>query len=356
MENKRIKVAVIHSSFCIGGAENMVYELAKSFDKDKVETLVISLCSRLGTTLEDKVDAAGINVRYGSCEGRITLAKIATIYKWLRDFNPDMIHAHMGGVVYSLPYILTNKTKMIVTAHTTPKQAFNHRTTQVLKWLAKRGKVVMTAVSEENKHLMAEYYQLPEDKIEYVNNGVDLSRYYHKEHDRLTFINVGRLDKNKNQQLIIKLFNRLDVTKTMHLYLCGDGPEREALERLVVELGAEDRVTFTGNIGNVQDYLALSDIYIQTSHREGLPLSTIEAAATKLPVISTNVGGMKNIVNDNGFLVEDNDENALFEAMKQLSEDKDLRTRMGDKSYQLAEQFSAEKMSEKYTEIYRKNI
>lgn len=355
MANK-IRVLIIHSSFCIGGAENMVYELARSFDKKEVESMVISCCSRLGTSLEKKVDDAHINVYYGHCEGRITPAKIYDIYKHISAFKPDIIHAHMGGVFYSLPYILTHQTKLIVTAHSTPKEAFNARTTKVLVYLAKRNKVILTAVSEENKNLMANYYSIDKDKIECVNNGVDLTRYYQKEHSQLTFINVGRMDVNKNQQLIIKLFHKLDIEAKMRLVLCGDGPERIKLEKMADDLGIRQRVLFTGNVGNVQDYLAEGDIYIQTSHREGLPLSTIEAAATKLPIISTDVGGMKNIVKENGFLVADNDEEGLYEAMKKLSKDATLRACMGEQSFLIANSFSSESMSAKYTIIYKKNI
>lgn len=354
MKNKKIRVVVILSSFCVGGAENMVYELTKSFDKNEVECIVISCCSREGSILEKKVDDAKINVYYGNCQGNITILKLVDIYKHISSFKPDIIHAHMGGVIYSLPYVLTHNIKLVVTAHTTPKEAFNNRTTNILKFLAKRNKVILTAVSEENKRLMADYYGIDRDKVEYVNNGVDLTRYYRKNHTRLTFVNVGRMDKNKNQQLIINLFNRLDVARCMDLILCGDGPERPVLEKMVETLGLKERVTFTGNVGNVQDYLAVSDIYIQTSHREGLPLSTIEAIATKLPVISTNVGGMKNIVKDNGFLINDGDEEGLFNAMKSLSTDTSLREKMGEKSYEIANLFSAESMSAKYTSIYKK--
>lgn len=354
MRKKKIKIVVILSSFNIGGAENMVYELTRSFDKNEVDCMVISCCSRQGTILEKKVDDAKINVYYGHCQGKITILKIVDIYRQISIFKPDIIHAHMGGVFYSLPYVLTHNIKLVVTAHTTPKEAFNNRTTNILKFLAKRNKVILTAVSEENKRLMADYYGIDRDKVEYVNNGVDLSRYYRKNHPKITFINVGRMDKNKNQQLIIKLYNRLDASRCMKLILCGDGPERAILEKMVKKLGLKECVTFTGNVGNVQDYLAVSDIYIQTSHREGLPLSTIEAIATKLPVISTDVGGMKNIVKDNGFLLKDGDDEGLFNAMKSLSTDGLLREEMGKKSFEIANLFSAKSMSAKYTSIYRK--
>lgn len=356
MENKKTRVVVILSSFCIGGAENMVYELVKSFNRSDVECLVISCCSRLGTSLEKKVDDAGLNVKYGHCEGRITPGKMLNIYRWISAFKPDIIHAHMGGVFYSLPYILSHNIRMVVTAHTTPKEAFNKRITYILKKLAKRDKAIMVAVSEENKRLMSDYYGLSVDRIEYVNNGVDLSRYYRKEHKKLTFINVGRLDKNKNQRLIIELFNKLDENKEMRLLLCGDGPERGSLEQYVRENELIERVCFTGNVGNVQDYLAESDIYIQTSHREGLPLSTIEATATQLPIISTDVGGMKNIVINNGFLVDDNDDEALFDAMYKLSHDRELREVMGEASLKIAQSFSAKSMANKYITIYKRNI
>ena len=175
--DKKIRVLVIHTSFCIGGAENMVYELAKSFDKTKVDCKVVSCSPRLGTSLEDKVDEANIDVMYGNCTGKITFSKIASIYKIISSFKPDIIHAHMGGVFYSLPYVLTHKIKLVVTAHTTPKEAFNARTTKVLKFLSKVNKVIMTAVSEENRLLLANYYGVNEEKVECVNNGIDFHKY-----------------------------------------------------------------------------------------------------------------------------------------------------------------------------------
>lgn len=353
MGKQKINVVEIHSSFCIGGAENMVYELTKSFDTDKVNAKIITLHSRLGTSLEDKVDDAGLNVEYIGCEGRVTPGKLWKVYRIIRDFRPDVIHAHMSGVIYGLPWLLTHKTKMFVTAHTTPDRAFNHRTTQLIKYFAKKHQIILVAVSQENKKLMQQAYQLDDSYVKCVNNGVDLSRYFHKKHKGIVFINVGRHDKNKNQELMVRLFHAIHQKNAdTKLILCGDGPEHEHLMALAKDLGISSSVDFTGNVGNVQDYLASADIYLSASHREGLPLSTVEALASLLPVISTDVGGMKNIVMDNGILVPDDNEEAFYQAMEKLVNDKSLRETMGCKSREIANAFSSEKMAEQYTALF----
>lgn len=355
--NNRIKVINIVGPLVIGGAENMVYELTKALDSSIVDSLLISIGSRTGSGLEKKVDNAGINIKYAGCNGTVTPSKLYRVYKIMKKFKPDVIHAHMSGVVYSIPWILTHKCKMVVTAHTTPNKAFNSRVTRILKVLAKMGKVTMVGVSEENAELMKGYYELDDLYVKHVNNGVDITKYYHKEHKYFTFINVGRLDENKNQQLIIECVKRLhDENENVRLILCGDGSLREKLESLVKQLKLTNIVTFTGNVDNVQDYLAVSDVYLQSSHREGLPLSVIEGMASRLPVITTNVGGMKNVVERNGFLVDDNDTHSYLEAMRTLMQDSNLKRIMGDESYNMTVPFSSTSMANKYTDIYKSLI
>lgn len=352
---KKIKVINILGPIVVGGCENMVYELGKALDPQKVDNMVISIGSRTGNPLEKKIDDAGIDIVYSECKGTVTLSKLLKVYKIMKSFKPDVLHAHMSGVVYSLPWLLTHRCKMVVTAHTTPNLAFNPRVTKILKILARLGKVVMVGVSEENANLMRSYYQLSDDQVKWVNNGIDVSRYYKKDHSNITFVHIGRLDENKNQQLIINCFAKVyELHPDARLILCGDGPTREKLEDMVQAVGLHEVVQFTGNVSNVQDYLAISDIYLQSSHREGLPLSVVEAMASALPVISTNVGGMKNIVKDNGFLIEDNNEKSYMDAMIKLYENVNLRNSMGLRSREMTSSFSSASMADSYTKIYTK--
>lgn len=352
----KCNVAIVHSSFAMGGAENMVYELAKNLDPNTVDFSVITLHKKQGTLLEEKVEKAGFPNVYAGCQGRVTPKKLLRVYKFLKKHRTQVIHAHMSGVIYSLPWLLTHRCKMIVTAHTTPKEAFNRHTTAILKFLAKAGKVTMVAVSEENQRLMARYYGIPCDRVVCVNNGVDVEKFYRTPHERLAFIHVGRQDKNKNQAAMIRQFARLQEEAPSDLILCGEGPEQENLKQLAEDLGVRDKVEFTGNVANVEDYLARADIYLQTSHREGLPLATAEGMAAGLPVISTDVGGMKNLVRDNGFLVPDHDEDALYQAMKTLALQEELRRAQSLRSREISLEFSSRQMALAYTEIYFNSI
>lgn len=88
------------------------------------------------------------------------------------------------------------------------------------------------------------------------------------------------------------------------------------LQQEICKRGLYKVVTMPGNVSNVEDYYALADVYVQASHREALPLTTLEAMAAGLPIISTDVGGMKDIFKDNGILISDNDDTALLCAMK----------------------------------------
>ena len=348
-----INVVIILGSLVIGGAENMVYELARKLDKTKVNAIVISLSSRIGNDLEKKFDVAKIPVKYIDVHGHITIGKLLKVNREINKLQPQVIHAHMSGVAYSILWSLFHNNKLVVTAHTTPDKAFNRRTTAVLRILARLKKVVLVGVSEENRALMLKAYGVSEKSVICINNGVDIKRYYHKEHENVTFINVGRHDKNKNQQEIIRQFAKLHTKyKNMSLILCGDGTEFHNNKALAEQLGVKDSVLFAGNVPNVQDYLAQADIYVQASHREGLPLTTIEAVASGLPIIATDGGGIKNIVRENGLLIPDDDAEQLYLAMEKLFLDKSIREKYAEVSLQIAEEYSSDNMANRYTDVY----
>lgn len=184
---------------------------------------------------------------------------------------------------------------------------------------------------------------------------VEVSKYYKNEKtdNSIVYINVSRQDVNKNQILAIRAF--ANVNKEMpntRLVLVGDGNQHDILCQEVIDLGLSDVVRLVGESNEVEKYLADADIYISTSHREGLPLSMIEAMASKLPIISSNVGGISDLIEENGMLFEDNDEIALIENMIVLAKNSELRKNMGEKSYDIVKSFDASVCAEKYQEIY----
>ncbi|MDR2406879.1 MAG: glycosyltransferase, partial [Bacteroidales bacterium] len=214
---------------------------------------------------------------------------------------------------------------------------------------------LLIGISEYNKELIKEFWHLDDNQTRYVNNGIDIEHYYTKPHEVFTFINVSRQDENKNQSLILRAFARLyweNPQVPMKLFLLGDGVTHGILKNLSKELKIDDLVVFTGYVSSAVEYLAIADVYVSSAHREGLPLSVLEAIAAKLPIIATDVGGIRDLVRENGILIADDDEDGLYLAMKKLRDNDELRIFKGNKSREMVQNYSAESMTKEYCLIY----
>lgn len=350
----KTKILLLINQLGIGGAENMVYNLARELVAMGEEASIVCCGSKLNNALEAKAESV-CKVTYLNLTGRVTLQAYRTVFKEIKRQKPDVIHAHMGGVVFAAPLSLLLKIPLVITAHTRPDVAFSKKIVPVLKFCMRFTNCKMVAVSKENFTLLKQYFGGSEGKYTYVNNGIDLSRFYKKKHEDFTFINVARQDENKNQIAILKAFTELyKENKKIKLYLVGDGPCHQMLQQEICRRGLDNGVTMPGNVSNVEDYYALADVYVQASHREALPLTTLEAMAAGLPIISTDVGGMKDIVKDNGILISDNDDNALLCAMKKFLQCKvSEREHLGTISRQIVKEYSSVEMAKKYVEIYK---
>ena len=127
----------------------------------------------------------------------------------------------------------------------------------------------------------------------------------------------------------------------------------EEAQHLSKALGIDNVVQFLGNVDNVPELFSICDVFVLPSLTEGLPVSLLEAEAAGLPVIASRIGGIPDIFNDNGYLIDVNDENALIESILSLTND-DIRAEKGKNSKEIAKQYSADKVARKYEELYKK--
>ncbi len=352
-----MKVLTLLNGLGMGGAEHMAYELVKNLDHDKVESPVFCYGSRGGTPLENEMSEV-TELVFGNLKGHITPIHMVKILKKISGYNPDIIHAHMGGVTFGIPWCLLHKKPIVITVHTKPDVAFSKKNQKLIRKALQRGICYIVAVSEENYKYVKDYYNITETQCGFVNNGIDIPRFYRSEHEKFTYINVARQDDNKNQSSIIRCFAKIYKSdQNTRLYLVGDGPMHSELKNLVKKLNLEEAVILPGLTDKPEDYYAISDAYIQSSHREAMPLSVLEAMAAGLPVISTDVGGLRDVVKNNGRLVRDNDEAALEDAMRWIKEmGSDCRQVLATESRTIAMEYSSEKMAEKYQAIYERLV
>jgi glycosyltransferase involved in cell wall biosynthesis len=377
-----VNITITIDELGMGGAQHVVYELAKYLDPSKYAVTIICTDGRVHSLLEKQMleespgkysivflknhDFARMHTRFkifNKIINRIKrnffeLISIAELGRELPKTNPALIHMHQHGI-WAAYWALPHRIPLVTTIHTTPNVTFSHATEKIALWLSLLfHRNVFVAISRYNLDLLKSFWHLDDTHAYAINNGIETELHYQKPHDVFSFINVSRQDENKNQQLILRSFARLchDSPETpMRVYLVGDGECHEKLKLLTVELRLQEKVVFTGYIASAVDYYAVSDVYISSAHREGLSLSALEAMAAHLPVIATDAGGVRDLAQENGILIADDDEDGLYEAMKTLLGNADLRREKGEKSYDMVQAFSAENMAAEYGKLY-KNI
>jgi glycosyltransferase involved in cell wall biosynthesis len=170
-------------------------------------------------------------------------------------------------------------------------------------------------------------------------------------------LQVARLDYLKDHATAVRTLDRLArQVPRARLVLVGDGPERSAIEARVGELGLGERVRFLGLRKDVARLLHGADAFLLTSVSEGIPLTVIEAMAAGLPVVATDVGGLREVVADGttGLLAPAGDDAALAERLVCLADDPDLRHWMGAAGRARAKRhFDEPRMAADYARLYR---
>jgi glycosyltransferase involved in cell wall biosynthesis len=171
--------------------------------------------------------------------------------------------------------------------------------------------------------------------------------------DDTVYLNIARCVEVKRQQDLIYAVSEMNATD-VHLFIVGDGPRRPMLEELVEDEALSDRITITGYVDSIDPYYALADVFVSSSSKEGLPTTHIEAMAAKLPIVSTEIPGVTEIVEhgENGYLCPVGRPDALSDGMD-LFRTNDSRP-FGEKGFEIARnKFSIGKIAEDHLRLYR---
>lgn len=196
----------------------------------------------------------------------------------------------------------------------------------------------VTAVSENLKKDTLCHFDIT-NEIKVIPNFIDLERFNHKSkshfkkaiapHDEKIIVHTSNFRKVKRVQDVVKVFAKVIEKIPAKLLLAGDGPERIEVEQLCRELNLKDEVRFLGKLDAVEEILSVSDLFILPSETESFGLAALEAMACKLPVISSNAGGIPelNVDGVTGFLDEVGDiESMANHAIYILEDDHRLHT------------------------------
>lgn len=258
-----------------------------------------------------------------------------------------IIHAILetfAGLALHFCKFLIPSAKRILTLQTTNRS--------FLKGMVVRSPHHVTAISTA---LVTLARNLGRSDITHIPNGVDLSAIPEAQKVPGRILFVGRLEKWKGVDVLLKAFAPIDHS-TAHLRIVGDGSERKTLESLARELHIEDRVTFVGQLPPPAVYqeFAQAEIFCGLSRSEAFGNVFIEAQAAGCAVIGTNVSGIPDIVEDGatGLLVPPDDEQAAERALRQLLGDTSLRQKLAQSGVQNARQYDWPIITEEYSRVY----
>ena len=276
-----------------------------------------------------------------------------TLIKIVKKYKIDIIHAHsviptglVGVIVAKImrcPSVITSHGMDINNFDT--KSIYGHLISFSLNHCDK-----VISVSGDLAETMKSL-GITEDKIVILRNAVDTElfkpfknmelRYkYAIGENEILILFVGYLDTFKGIFELIDAFYEINKkNKNVKLMMVGTGPKKDEIKKKVSKLNLEDFVIFTGKISPVEmyNYYQAADIFVLPSYTEGLPISVLEAMACGLPIVTTNVGGIPEVIEDglNGFIINSKDENELREKLKILIKNKGLREKFGNKSIEI---------------------
>jgi glycosyltransferase involved in cell wall biosynthesis len=293
------------------------------------------------------------------------------IRKQIRKWKPDIVHTHTAkaGILGRIAARLEGVPVIIHTYHGhTFKHYFaplQHRLFLQLERFLARISTRLIAISNSQQVEINEVYGVGNaNRTVVIPLGLELRRFQHQA-EEWSFANndtseiqitwCGRLVPVKNPTLAIQVAERLRHDASMprwKMIIAGDGSMRKELEAMIAAYALEDRVTMVSWQKDMASLWASSSIALQTSLNEGTPVSLIEAMASGVPVVSTDVGGIQEICGAAALLANSGDAEGLASHIGRIIADPALRKAMSDVGRQRARNFSKERLQQDLITFY----
>lgn len=357
---KKLRIVQIIPTLNIAGAERMASQLAIYQRKMGHDVYFINFYN-VNTSITEELRKEGIEIIYLNKKRGFDITIIFKLWSHLKRIGPDIIHTHLNTLVYvALPSLFMN-IPLIHTVHNIAEKEIPYISSKVHKYLYNKKRAIPIAISPIINKTICNFYKMQEKQVPTIYNGINLSNCKKKElysNNINTILHIGRFSEQKNHEMLIEAFSKLvlDMPHTK-LLLAGDGELRSEVEKKIKKLHLESNIKLLGVVDNVFDLLHSVDLFVLPSKYEGFPITLIEALGTGIPVIATDVGGVRDIITDqySGLLCELDPED-LVNKIKRLNDDNELYMSIAQNALRTANMFSVEEMTRNYIDIYIKQL
>jgi glycosyltransferase involved in cell wall biosynthesis len=367
----RIRLTLYSDATYFGGAEGYLALLAGHLDPAEFEVSLVLPRGPGTTPLEGKVRAAGGSIHYLARPGFRWRSLMPEMVRVLREVRGEVIHLNLPSSydagISSVAWAARRAgyRRVISTEHLPMierkyrrfpvKVLFSHWIDQVI------------VVAEATRRLLSRRHGLPQGKVVVVPNGVSeppplspteraelRASWGCQEHETVIGI-TGQLTRRKGHHLLLQALAGLP-RGDFRLVVVGEGEEEDSLRGQADQLALTDRVTWLGRRENGPQLARAFDLFVLPSVVEAMPLTILEAMAAGVPVVSTAIYGIPEVVveGETGLLVPPHDAPALKRALHRLTHDAEERARMGwagRRRYE--ERFTVDRMIRETARIYR---
>ncbi|QUR93808.1 glycosyltransferase [Macrococcoides canis] len=349
-----MKIAILINNLAIGGAEKQVVNLANNLvNEHEVDVILLNSINS-----KDNIKKLhGVNINILSKNKRFSLSQLIKLKKLL-DKKYDVVHAHLFPSFYYAAFLSKNKSNLIYTEHSVKNNRHNNIIMKKIDRYFLKKYNFITCVSEEAKEILINVYKLKkqEEQIHVIPNGISESLFKYKNNyksDHIKITMVARFTDAKDYKTLINAFSKLNKMN-LTLHLVGNGENYEETVKYVADNNFSN-IKFYGYRNDVENILENTTIYVQSSKWESFGIAALEAMAAGIPVIHTNVDGLKDMISNESLRFNVYDEKGLIEIIEKLIEDKEFYENMSIICYNQAQKYKIKNVAKQYITLFEQN-
>ncbi|MBK9099574.1 MAG: glycosyltransferase [bacterium] len=337
--NKKIKILYVITSLGIGGAERLLLSYLKLLDHKKYDFHVIALWEKPDELLKDISEYCEVTIL--KIQSRFSPLVVFQLAKLFKQQNPDIIHSHLFQArFYAAIAHLISKRGILVTHKHNNVNPKKHNIFLLLEMISIFLSKKVIAISNSVKKSLNRYELIPSKKIFVLHNGVDYDKFFKiadsnkiLKENPIIIGTVCRLEPQKGISYLL-LAMKIILTKfpSVKLEIVGDGSLLHELEALAKKIGISNSVKFFGKFADVIPFYKRMHVFVLPSLYEGFGIVLLEAMASGIPVIATNVDGIKEVVVDgeSGILIPAKNPEAIADAVLNIIENPQLAEKLVD--------------------------
>ena len=319
---------VISSLELFGGGEAFAVNFSRELSS-LVDLKVVILHKNNQSFFIDRLNKKGIEPVIFDKKGHVDLKNVKQLKDIIESFKPDVIHTETNALISTFLALKRTKYKNNVfvfhTMHLVPEKECNNLLVRIMyKHIFKKQNYIPVAITEKLSTISSNYYK--KSFVPVVYNGTDLENYSNNiplADRKFDVTVVGRFSPEKNHQFLIHSFVELIKNiPNLKIAFVGDGPLLQDMKKLSNDLNVHKNIVFKGALIDPSEVVNDSKIIALGSFYEANPLSLIEGMASGCIVVSSNVGGVSDIVkNKNGFLYDVNNQKEFVDILKTILSD-----------------------------------